>query len=85
MPAESVDFILTDPPYLARYVSRDGRRVENDDDDAWLCPAFAAAARVLKPGRFCVSFYGWHRVDAFMAAWRAAGLRPVGHFVFVKE
>jgi 16S rRNA G966 N2-methylase RsmD len=37
----SVDFVLTDPPYLARYRSRDGRGMPNDDNDAWLKPAFA--------------------------------------------
>jgi adenine-specific DNA-methyltransferase len=26
IPSESVDFILTDPPYLVNYRSRDGRR-----------------------------------------------------------
>jgi adenine-specific DNA-methyltransferase len=41
--------------------------------------------RVLKPNRFCVSFYGWNRVDAFFAAWKAAGFRPVGHLVFAKR
>ena len=34
LPAASVDFVLTDPPYIARYRSRDGRRVPNDDNDA---------------------------------------------------
>lgn len=29
-----VDFVLTDPPYLAHYCSRDGRKVANDSDDA---------------------------------------------------
>lgn len=38
----SVNFILTDPPYISRYTSRDGRTVPNDDNDAWLKPAFAA-------------------------------------------
>ncbi len=42
----SVDFVLTDPPYLARYCSRDGRKVANDDDSAWLKPAFAEIFRV---------------------------------------
>ncbi len=37
----SVDFVLTDPPYLVRYASRDGKRVCNDDNAAWLHPAFA--------------------------------------------
>jgi DNA modification methylase len=34
---------------------------------------------------FCVSFYGWHKADLFIAAWRAAGFRVVGHIVFRKR
>jgi DNA modification methylase len=30
MPANSVDFILTDPPYLVNYRDRDGRTIQND-------------------------------------------------------
>jgi adenine-specific DNA-methyltransferase len=85
MPEESVDCIVTDPPYICRFQSRDGRTVANDDRDDWLVPAFTQMYRVLKPDRFCVSFYGWHRVDAFFAAWKAAGFTPVGHLVFVKR
>lgn len=36
MPAASVDFILTDPPYLVNYRDRSGRRVHNDNAAAWL-------------------------------------------------
>jgi site-specific DNA-methyltransferase (adenine-specific) len=32
-----------------------------------------------------VSFYGWNRVDAFLAAWRRAGFVPVGHLVWQKN
>jgi adenine-specific DNA-methyltransferase len=85
MPDASVDFVLTDPPYGARYRDRSGRTVANDDSTSWLKPAFQQIARVLKDNRFCVSFYGWHKVDAFMAAWRAAGLRPRAHFVWPKR
>jgi adenine-specific DNA-methyltransferase len=85
IPEESVDCIVTDPPYLCRFQSRDGRTVVNDDRDDWLEPAFTQMYRVLKPNRFVVSFYGWHRVDAFFAAWKAAGFRPVGHLVFAKR
>lgn len=85
MPPASVDYVLTDPPYLVRYRSRDGRTLANDDQAQWLPPAFAAIARLLKPHRFCVSFYGWQAADQFLAAWRAAGLRPVGHFVWTKD
>jgi adenine-specific DNA-methyltransferase len=85
MPSASVDFVLTDPPYAARYRYRTGRTVANDDTTSWLTPAFAQVARVLRNNRFCVSFYGWHKVDAFMDAWRAAGLRPRAHFVWPKR
>jgi adenine-specific DNA-methyltransferase len=34
MATESVDFILTDPPYLCRYRPRSGQTVRNDDSSA---------------------------------------------------
>ena len=83
--AGSVDFVLTDPPYLANYRSRDGRTVPNDDNDAWLIPAFAELHRVLAQDTFAVSFHGWPHADRFLAAWRAAGFRMAGHFVFPKR
>jgi adenine-specific DNA-methyltransferase len=85
LPARSVDFILTDPPYITRYQSRDGRTVPNDDNDRWLKPAFAEMYRVLANNAFCVSFYGWPQADKFLQAYRAAGFRVVGHFAFPKR
>lgn len=85
LPAESVDFILTDPPYIARYKPRDGRQVINDDNAAWLKPAFTEMFRVLAKDRFCVSFYGWPQADRFIRAYRDAGFRIVGHLVFPKR
>jgi site-specific DNA-methyltransferase (adenine-specific) len=85
LPDGSVDFILTDPPYITRYKSRDGRTVPNDDNDAWLMPAFAEMYRVLADDSFCVSFYGWPMADRFMQAYRAAGFRIVGHLMFPKR
>lgn len=81
----SVDFVLTDPPYLAHYCSRDGRRVANDGDATWLKPAFAEIFRVMQRDSFCVSFYGWHQADKFIAAWREAGFRLAGHLTFTKR
>jgi adenine-specific DNA-methyltransferase len=81
---ESVNFILTDPPYITRYKSRDGRTIANDDNDAWLKPAFAEMYRVLANDSFCVSFYGWPMADRFMQAHRAAGFRVAGHLMFPK-
>jgi site-specific DNA-methyltransferase (adenine-specific) len=85
METGSVDMVLTDPPYITRYRSRDGQTVKNDDNARWLAPAFAEAYRILKSGGFCISFYGWNQADKFLAAWRAAGFRPVGHVVFRKR
>jgi site-specific DNA-methyltransferase (adenine-specific) len=81
--AGSVDFVLTDPPYLVRYRDRSGRTIQNDSAPAVL-DTFSDINRVLKPNRLCVSFYGWNRVDAFFAAWKRAGFSPVGHIVFSK-
>jgi site-specific DNA-methyltransferase (adenine-specific) len=84
LPSGSIDFILTDPPYLVNYRARDGQTIANDDNADWLEPAFREMHRLLKPGSFCLSFYGWNKVDLFMNAWRRAGFRVVGHVVFRK-
>jgi site-specific DNA-methyltransferase (adenine-specific) len=84
LPDESVDFVLTDPPYLVRYRDRSGRSLLNDDSDAWLEPAFAQMYRLLKLDSFLVSFYGWDAVDRFVGAWRGAGFQIAGHIVFEK-
>ncbi len=87
IPADSVDFVLTDPPYFVRYRDRSGRSMQNDgnDDTAKVLSAFPEIYRVLKPDALCVSFYGWQAIDAFMAAWKAAGFTPVDHIVWRKS
>jgi DNA modification methylase len=85
LPANSIDFILTDPPYLVRYQDREGRSIQNDSNADWLMPAFTEAYRVLKQDRFMISFYGWTQIDKFFHAWRSAGFRVVGHLVFRKQ
>jgi site-specific DNA-methyltransferase (adenine-specific) len=84
LPAQSVDFVLTDPPYVNHYLSRDGRTIPNDRFK-WLKPAFAELHRVLKRDSFCVCFYGWAHIDKFAAAFREAGFRVVGHLTFPKR
>ena len=85
LPDRCVDLVLTDPPYLVNYVDRSGRSIANDRTDEWMTPAFSQMFRVLRDDAFCISFYGWNRVDRFFAAWRAAGFRVVGHIVFAKQ
>lgn len=83
-PDKSIDFILTDPPYLVGFKDRSGRTIANDVNSDWVLPANREMFRVLKDNSLAVSFYGWNRVDVFMQAWKAAGFRVVGHIVFTK-
>lgn len=85
MPANGVDFILTDPPYLVNFRDRQGRTLQNDTNTNWLKPAMAEAFRVLKDNHLMLCFYGWPRAEKFLQAWREAGFRPVGHLVFRKS
>jgi site-specific DNA-methyltransferase (adenine-specific) len=40
---------------------------------------------VLKPIRYCVSFYGWSMAHRFLNVWRECGFQPVDHFVWAKR
>lgn len=84
LPAGCIDLVVADPPYLANFRDRTGRTFPNDCSSRWLKPAFAEIARVMKPNSLCVCFYGWPRAEEFLCAWKAAGLRPVGHIVWTK-
>jgi hypothetical protein len=75
-PERTFDFVLTDPPYIVRYESRDGRRIEGDRNGDWLEKVYAETARVMKDNTYCVSFYGWSRVRSFMRAWDLAIQTP---------
>ena len=88
LPSESIDFVLTDPPYLVGYQGRwDSTRkvIVGDEDPSWLRPAFADIYRLMKPDTLCVSFYGWPHVDSFLGIWKEIGFRPVSHLAFVKR
>ncbi|KEL24105.1 DNA methylase family protein [Escherichia coli 5-366-08_S4_C2] len=84
IPDNAIDLILTDPPYLVGFRDRSGRTIAGDKTDEWLQPACNEMFRVLKKDALMVSFYGWNRVDRFMAAWKNAGFSVVGHLVFPK-
>ncbi len=85
IPDNAIDFILTDPPYLVGFRDRSGRTIASDVNDDWLQPASNEMYRVLKKDALMVSFYGWNRIDRFMAAWKRAGFSVVGHLVFTKS
>ena len=88
LPANSVDLVLTDPPYLVGYEGRwdsDRRQIVGDRDPSWLEPAFANIWRLLRDDSFCISFYGWPHIDLFLGLWKKIGFRPVSHLAFVKS
>ncbi|HUA25232.1 MAG TPA: DNA methyltransferase [Steroidobacteraceae bacterium] len=84
LPDGSVDFVLTDPPYLGRFKDRTGRTLANDDNPAAVVGAYTELYRVLRRDSFCISFYGYPKLDAFVHAWTEAGFATVGHIVWPK-
>ena len=88
IPDASIDFVLTDPPYLVDYVGRwDGprRKIVGDGEPSWVRPAFEHIHRVLREDAFCVTFYGWPHADIFVGTFKELGFRPVSHLAFVKN
>ena len=82
LPGRSVDFILTDPPYITRYKSRDGRTVAQRRQRRMAEARFrrdvprARARQLLRELLRLAARRPLHR------AYRAAGFRVVGHFAF---
>jgi adenine-specific DNA-methyltransferase len=84
LPGQSVDLVLTDPPYGVGYRDRAGRAIANDTDLGPVIAAFRDIYRVLKNDRLCVAFYGWNRPE-ILQGWLAAGFTPVDHIVWRKD
>lgn len=89
MDAGSVDFVLTDPPYLVNFQSNRRKvkheRIHGDNDSAWLDEAFKQIYRVMKQDSICISFYGWPAMEEFGKAWRLARFTPKSHFAYIKS
>lgn len=86
MQSESVDAIITDPPYGINYVSQTGARVKNDTSPfIWfLYDAF----RVLKSGESgrggLICFTRWDVEQTFMDAMKLAGFQVKSEVVWDK-
>lgn len=86
MESESVDAIITDPPYGINYVSRAGARIKNDRSPfIWfLYDAF----RVLKSGEAgrgsLICFTRWDVEQAFIDAMRMAGFNVRSEVIWDK-
>lgn len=82
MPDESVNAIITDPPYGINYVSQTGARIKNDKAPfIWfLYDAF----RVLKSGGTLLCFTRWDVEQTFIDAIELAGFRVKGEVIWDK-
>jgi site-specific DNA-methyltransferase (adenine-specific) len=86
--SESIELVLTDPPYGVDYRGRwcsEWEAIAGDDEPTVTLPAFSEVWRALKPNAFCLSFYGWPDAEQFLNAWKLIGFRPVSHLVCVKN
>ena len=57
----------------------------NDDNPDAVLSVYKQLYRVLKPGSYCVTFYGWTAIADFARTWSDAGFRSVGHIVWPKS
>ena len=77
MPSESIDLVLTDPPYGIDFQSNRRTkspkfpRMENDSDLGWLPEFVEQSFRILKPNRHIYSFCRWDILGKFQVALEA--------------
>jgi len=86
LPAESVDLLLTDPPYGMRYRAKAGSRpIVGDDDLSWFGPFIREAYRVLRPNTHAYIFCNEYGLATFRAEMAAAGFKVKRLLVWVKD
>jgi len=81
-PEQSVDLVVTDPPYLVNYRDRTGRSLANDTNPDAVLPVFAPLARVMKQDSYAICFAGWSALPQFSTTGEAAGLRIVSQIIW---
>jgi site-specific DNA-methyltransferase (adenine-specific) len=86
VPAESVDLLLTDPPYGMRYRAKAGSRpIVGDGDLSWFRPFIREAYRVLRPDTHAYIFCNEYGLATFRAEMAAAGFKVKRLLVWVKD
>lgn len=77
IPDESIDLIVTDPPYGMSFQSgarkQKERKIANDDNIDWLPKWINQQYRVLKNNSHAYIFCSWHKVDRFKIEIEKAG------------
>ena len=86
LPDESVDLLLTDPPYGMRYRAKKwGRPMQGDGDLSWFRPFIREAYRVLRPNTHAYLFCNEYGLTTFRVEMAAAGFRVKRLLVWVKD
>ena len=84
VPEESIDLVVTDPPYLVNYKDRSGRSLKNDSNPQGVMSVFKPMVRALKQNAYAICFAGWSALPLFTQAWDEAELRIVSEIVWKK-
>ena len=85
---DSVDCVITDPPYGIEWDSPFSDRfneIEGDDTMEWLEPAFAQLKRVMKPGTHFYLFTGWTPWGEVYATAEQYGFKKLHQLIWVKS
>lgn len=72
IPANSIDLVLTDPPYGIEFQSHRRKeiydKIKNDNSLEWLGNFFSECNRIMKDNTAIYCFCSWHNVDIFKKA-----------------
>jgi site-specific DNA-methyltransferase (adenine-specific) len=86
IPGESIDLLLTDPPYGMRYRGKKwGKPIQGDGDLAWFRPFIREAYRVLRRDTHAYLFCNEYGLTTFRAEMAAAGFKVKRLLVWVKD
>lgn len=92
VPTESVDLVLTDPPYninlapqRGTFEAIQGDNMSPEEFSSFLEAIFSECYRALKPDTILISFMGWQTIPIFERALTAAGFSIKSMPIWVKN
>lgn len=92
VPTESVDLVLTDPPYninlapqRGTFEAIQGDNMSPEEFSSFLEAIFSECYRALKPDTILISFMGWQTIPIFEWALTAAGFSIKSMPIWVKN